>query len=442
MKIFKSLFYFFLVAVFLIKVPPFYYLPIHNRIYSSHTLAKIIIGFIFLILFLINYQGIVNLINKKRNIFIILFFFISQSLSIISALDVILFWKSYHNLIFSLFIFLLSFLLVKLTRTRKTIKMLELFFIFNGLVLVFLELVLLIIPKPTLNFFSRFIQKEILDAYIVNFNRGRTSLESNVELFLPIFLSSALFYKNQNPNKSIFFFLISLMIFFLSIISNFRTRVVVSFFSILMVLIIFYFKKIKENSRFELRSYAFNLLVIILIFFIIGRLTLNLSTNLFSFNVVDRLIFENETRDSSSTNYRIISIDKSLEIFRTFPLIGIGLGNFIYFNSSSTGIKYSLIASESEKRYYERVFESPHNIFAQILAETGIMGIFSFLLLIFYFIVKDYRLFFHSKRKYIYGYIIASWEVFIFALFNPASTIFVIGWFWFLRGIIENLDKH
>lgn len=423
--------YLFLGSLFLIKIPPFYYLPIANKLFSSHTFAKLIIGFIFLKLFMKK----TFLIKNKKTFLLIILFFISQSLSIINTLDIILFWKNYHNIISSLLIFLLSFLLIK--PTRRTIEVLELFFTLSGIMIVFLELIFLITPTQTLNIFSHFIQQEVLNAYIVNFNRKRISLDLNIELFLPIFLSNELFYKNKIRTRSTFFFLISLMIFLLSIISNFRTRVTGSFFSILMMLTIFYFKRIKEDYKFEFRNYILNLIVIVLIFFITGNFALKLSKNMFRFNVIDRFLLEDRTNDRGGINYRIAAIEKSYEVFKAFPVTGIGLGNFIYFNSTPTGVKYSLVASKSEKNYYELVLYSPHNIFAQILSETGIMGIILFLILIVHFMVNDYRLLRHSERKYIYGYIIASWEIFIFMLFNPASTIFVNGWFWFLRGIIE-----
>ncbi len=433
--------YLFLASIFLIKITPFYYLPIANKLFSSHTLAKLIIGLIFFISLLVNRNQIKKSLSENKKIFLlIILFFISQSLSIINTIDIILFWKSYHNLITALLIFFIGFLFIK--PDRPVIRMLHIFLIFTGVIAVFLEVVFLIFPDQFLNFSSRFIQQEVLDAYLTNFFRGRISLDLNTELFLPVFLLNSLFYYNHKIyNKSIFFFLISLIIIFLSIISNFRTRVLCSLFSILMVLVVFFLKIIKKNYRLDFIKNIFNIIFIILIFLLTANSALKLSNNIFRFNVIDRVLMEDRYEDVGSVNFRAASIARSYEIFKAFPLTGIGLGNFIYFNSHLVGIKYSLVVSKSEKNYHELVLYSPHSIFAQTISETGLLGIVFFLVLIGYFIIKDFRLLRYSKTKYIYGYIIASWEIFIFTLFNPSSTIFIIGWFWFLRGIIEVLTR-
>lgn len=423
--------YLFLAAIFLIKIPPFYYFPIPNKMFSSHSLAKVIIGIVFFIFFLINRNKMQSVINKKKLVFLlILFYLISQTISIINAFDIILFWKSYHNLFIILFVFFLSFLINSFF--KQTTKLLEYFFIFTGITVIFLELFFLLFPTYSLSFFSYFIQQEVLDAYLTNFYRGRFSLDLNIELFLPIFLVAALFSENKKNYKSILFFVISLIIVFLSITSNVRTRVIGAFFSIFMVLI-FYFKRVKFKKG------ILNLVIFVLIFFTIGNLAIRLSNNVFRFNIIDRFLLEERNEDIGSVNYRVASLIKSYEIFRAFPITGIGLGNFVYFNSQATGLKYSLTINKSEKNYHELVLYSPHNIFAQILSETGILGIISFSILIIYFLIKDIRLLDSLKgnNKYTYSYIISSWEILIYALFNPASTIFTIGWFWFLRGIIE-----
>jgi len=438
-KINNWLIFGFFVEIFIIKLPSFYYLLIPSKLYTSHSLSKIIIGLIFIVYFFINYKIIKSFIKEKKTVFILfLLFFLSQSLSIIKTIDIFLFWKIYHNLIISAFIFFLSFFIAKFNKVN-----LKSFLIFTGLIVIFLELFFLISPNFFLNFFSNIIQKEILDAYITNISRSRFSLDLNVELFLPIFLGYAFYYKDKNNFKNFFiFFALSLTILFLSIFSNFRTRIICSFFSIIVFFLI-YFKNYSKEYTLRPTRVLFNFFSFILIFFIITKLTIEFSNYKFGFNVIDRLLLNKEIESAGSINYRINSILTSFEILKSYPLTGIGLGNFIYFNPQGSKLNYSLVINKSEKDYYNLVLYSPHNILAQTMSESGLIGFISFIILIGYLIIKDTIFLFHSfnkKNNIIFlSLIVASWEIFLYAFFNPASSIFIIGWFWFLRGFLLNL---
>lgn len=414
----KLLFYVFLFLIFLIKTPPFYYIPgVNNTLFSSHSFAKIIIILIFVFLLFFFREKIKN-VSKNKATNLLIFFLIFQSLSFISSKDDLLFWKSYHNIIVAIIIFITTLFFL---RERQNKKVLNDFIIFTGFFLIVLELIFFLSPKKFIFYFQNIFQKEVFDAYLTNIYRGRRSLDLNLELFLPIFLVE-IFTNKQNFLLIVF----SIILIFLSFISNFRTRALMIFFGLLTFILIAKISKIKK-------------IIFLIIFGMIVIFSLKISNLLYSFNIIDRFLeLENVTIEPNSANFRINNIQKSIDFFLSSPLFGVGLGNYGLINENKEKYSFSIL-EKSIKNYYLDMRYSPHNILFHILSETGIFGLISFLAIIVNFFIEDY--FYLKKRQinYCFGYILSYWSIFIFLLLNPSHTIFNIGWFWFIRGVIESL---
>lgn len=267
---------FFLTSLFLIKILPFYYLPGINKLFSSHTLAKMLLIIIFSLFYLFHYKKIKILVKKNKKIFIpLLIFFFSQTISVIKSIDIILFWKSYHNLIISIIIFLIAFFTVQINKNNQ--KIIDAFIISSGIIITLLELFFFLFPHSFIQLFSPFIQKEVLISIQTNILRSRYTLELDPELFLPFFLIN--FYTSK---KNFFFFLFSIIVIFLSNVSNFRSRVIMSLFAVFFSFSIF-FKKISFDKKiFSLFAFFLSILI-----------ATRVSNFLFQFNIIDRFFLNN-----------------------------------------------------------------------------------------------------------------------------------------------------
>lgn len=151
--------------------------------------------------------------------------------------------------------------------------------------------------------------------------------------------------------KERFFYIFSLILFFIHLILTFtRASYLGFFFSTLLFFILF--KKFK--FPYKITSFV--------IFFI-------LISNLFSYSEPG---FEKGTIFS-----RIFIWEKTLKIVKENPITGVGLGNF--------KTNFLLYAEDRPKQIplIKEVLEDVHNDFLEILVETGIIGFFIFIFLLF-----------------------------------------------------------
>jgi len=433
----NALFYYYIVVMALLKIPPFYYYPISNRLFSSHTLVKELLIILLLLTLLTKHKLISFVLNKKKLVLIILlFFFFTQSISIINAKDLVLFGQYYHNLILFIVVFFLSLIHFSEKQNKRLSIIINLILIL-GVVLILGELLIFYSFNYLEPLIKSIFQNEYLDALLVNIARGRNTLISNNELFIPFFLSCWLL--NQ---RSIFrlrttkllcqFF--TLILFFQSFFSSNRTRFVVALFIMIAYsTIIKYWRRTKKNYKKFKPGYY---LIIIFLVFVAANSTRYIFNTV---NIVERvsLSLNKDSSDFQSSTYRIEAVDNSISVLKSSPVIGVGLGNYVFYSNSKTDLYgSSLIATPSQKNFMNKIKYSPHNIFSQTIAETGIIGLLGFSLLIAYFLIGDINLI-KNRRINLLAFIISSWVVFIPFLFNPHHTLFVSGWFWFFRGIIE-----
>lgn len=418
----EFLFVIFLSALVFIKLPPFYFIPIPSSFFVTHTLAKALIFLIFSFINIFDFSRVKEVFSKKLTLIkLVIIYFISQSVSIIKADDVLLFLKSYQNIISGILILILGFYFLQIN--MKRILKINLMIYRLGIFFVLLELVFVFFNHFFIDLTKNFLQNEVLSAYITDFERGRSSIGLNLETLIPFFFIST--------NKMSMLFMLGIS--FLSILSNFRIRVITLLFSVLLS-IVFFVKNLTKILNWEKLTFITIVVISALLF----------SNNLFSFNIYDRLSLKDKQEDVSTIEFRINSALRSLDLFVSSPITGIGLGNYSYSNKNLIRFNYSFNnQSKYSQDYAELVRNSPHNVFFHTLAETGIFGLISYLLLILYFIKGDWSMI--SKRinnpsiQFGKACMIGSWSIFIFMLFNPSHTIFVTGWFWALRGFREAL---
>lgn len=425
------LIFLFLFSIFLIKIYPLYFLPVQNPLFSSHTLSKLLIVSVFLILFVKKRIKIQNTIQANKFLFLIIFLFILfQTLSILPASDVGMFLKTYHNTVVSLIIFF-SVLFLFQGNGKRALNKLTLFVIFTGFISVSIETFFRLFFPYLFPIFSLLVQKEIVNAYMVNISQGKYSLAIGNEIFIPFFMMFVFLIKRWNFKRLIIFaFLLATA--FWAVLSNFRIRLLLLLLTFLISTAVLFSKKIKF-FRLSIKN-IFMTFFFIVLSSIILILALYTSESLYSFNVFDRFFLEGRYLDLGPVNTRMEQIYKSIQIFESHPLLGVGLGNYPYYAEIKL---LNNPARPYEKDFVELSLSRPHNIFFQLLAETGILGFIPFVVLLLYFLKRDLQRLKAPLKNQIWPYIISSWSVVVYALFNPADTLFITGWFWFLRGIIE-----
>lgn len=422
-----------LLSIFILKLYSFYPLPVNSVFFASHTIAKAIICFVALI-FIIKKRNNIHSIFKKNKIFFLLltFYLFGQSLSVITTQDLYLFLKFYHNIIISVLIISLACFLYP--KGQNNTRSLNKFGIVIGVILTAFELFYIFFPDISLQIINTYIQKEFTDAILSNIQRSKSLLALGPEMFLPFFITP-LFDTKTKPKIKFMLATFLLLMFYLSVLSNFRTRILsYAFASILTLLVLIKWKKFTpsiKNWRKLLIPIVFTLLLIT-----IFQLAINTSDSLYSLNIINRLTVQDKYQDLGPIETRINQYFNSIYIFTSSPLIGVGLGNYLnYVNYSHTK---SLSINANDEAFSFMSAGRPHNIFIQTLVETGIIGTISLITILLYFLKKDFLIINREqKENYIKGYIISSWAVIFYGLFNPADTVYVMGWFWFSRGIIE-----
>lgn len=150
------------------------------------------------------------------------------------------------------------------------------------------------------------------------------------------------------------------------------------------------------------------------------------------------------TSDSNVTRLRLWQT--GLKMAHENPILGVGLGNSIYRYD-----EYIKRFPQLDTVYHYTMYPL-HNSYIKVLAETGVIGLAAFLLIIGYMVIKTYKIYKASTdpmcRGLALGYFITL-PGYLFmnivdnCLFDPQTAVF----FWLIFGLIvasgriENTDK-
>lgn len=215
----------------------------------------------------------------------------------------------------------------------------------------------------------------------LEFERGRLLHWGSIILTFPFYWVSILLLKPINSFKKYAYILLGTsMVLLAFIMSNFRWTVMVFLIiSILFAKVLYYFNFLSKKS----------IVRIILLSLIVTFVGLYLAKSLLGYNLVERFLLVNKVRDIDDTLGRTMLFNQALNVFFSSPLIGVGTGNY-----------YSLVSPFQHLSYFS-IFDqfklllvpvASHNELLTILAETGVMGFLSWLL-IMYVAVKKMILF-------------------------------------------------
>jgi len=99
-------------------------------------------------------------------------------------------------------------------------------------------------------------------------------------------------------------------------------------------------------------------------------------------------------------------------------------------------VKQHVSLFEQTRKEFELAAYDPHGIFFKIFAETGFLGLFSFLLILGYFLKNDIKIL-SSKEEIPKIFVVSFWTLFLYALVNPSYTTKYQVLFWLLRILVE-----
>lgn len=359
---------------------------------------------------------------------LIFFYFISLSISSINTLNILDYLASYKNYIFSILLFFSFYYLcnskIKLIIFTRWLLISSFFWILLHLVLYF--------DVISIAFITLFFHEKYINLYVVHAYNKKFFFETHYISFLPIWLA----YLTRRPNRinKILFLSSLLSIAFLSYVSNFR----ITFLVLIVTLLLFFFlllPQLKKEGVFTVNN---------LITGLIGLIVTLLIANAYSLAKVDdttinRLITPNIEASSTITT-RLDLVKEAFTIGRSYFISGVGLGNYAYYLPGS--ITQNILGTERDlKIFREMTLSDPHNIFLKTFAETGLLGSFSFILLLGYFLFQDIS----SWKKngiFIKCYITVFWSHFVYSIFNPSFSLTYLSFFWTIRGILAGLNRY
>jgi|YNPMSStandDraft_1061717.scaffolds.fasta_scaffold07686_4 hypothetical protein len=405
-KIDNFFFNLFLLSVLFFKIPNFYILPfLKISFLTSQALSRIILLFIFFKIYFFK-RKIFDELKNKTIFWLMVFFFVIQSISIIPAINIPNFWARYKDIIIGLASFFVFYFYKK---EYKKIINVFLSSVFINAIYQFL----LIYSGNIKELLSTIVYQKHFDLVLAKLeSQGRLYIDSYDEILIPF-----LFLEN-NSNWLIKLFLL-ILIFFFSYSSNIRSRVLMVFISFFLSL--FFIKKIKFEKIFA----------VFFAFLIIGFLASQFSFYFFKESFIDRIFFPEESTDIKPIDFRKNQFFKSLDIGK-ISLLGAGLGNYYDNLNTNEKIGKSLLSwfnllNQGSKEYV-------HNIFGLIISESGYLSFFVFLLILLFFIKNDFKILFNNDYKK--AIIISFWSLFSYGLFNPIIPGSYQFLFWGLRGLL------
>jgi O-antigen ligase len=186
-----------------------------------------------------------------------------------------------------------------------------------------------------------------------------------------------------------------------------------------------------------IKNFKKYLAVFILFFLLIFYSIYRIQNINFGFSSIDRFLLEDYQEDAYTVTSRIDRWFQSVDIGVSHILSGVGLGNYSLYISNKE--KQGIFLNVSSKKEFISASQDPHNIFFSTFAETGAVGLISFLVMLLYFFKKDIRILLLENHKFTKSLIIAFWTLFLYGIFNPTSMIKYQVDFFLMRFLIEFL---
>lgn len=312
----------------------------HNNYYSKKDLFFFVFFFVFIIIsfFLLNEYFLK--INQYLKQFLYIKFFI-----LLLYLNFTFLEKKYFELDFRI-IFYLIFLLMLDTYSQRFLN----FEIFNNP--IFYERASGPYRQLVIGTIILFVGFHGFLNILLNFSNKKNYLNLILFNFIFIFYFYGIFITGDRMNFILALFSIFLMFLFLK-----NIRIKIFFSSILLLMLVFF--TILFNKSLN-KKYS-NLVKLI-----------NISKVVQAENEVELKSSNNKTK---LKNYHLVLWINSFELFKTRPLLGWGLGSYRYVCSKNDHLDYYIKEG--------RCNTHPHNIYAEMFVELGLIGFILFILFLY-----------------------------------------------------------
>lgn len=416
----RTIFVMFLFSLFLFRIPPFYIASSSSFVFLTYNIGRILTLLVATHLIFTKRNNISHAINNNKFVFILLFlFFLSQSIPIINAINIVEYLKKYKDLIFFILIFINSYLL----SDRKTI-------ILSIYVLLIASLISLGFQMVEYHFTHVFeslktcVEQNYYRFFEFQKKRGRFFGETLDEVVIPL-----IFFIYRKGWVSIFYYSLFILITYTTFISNWRTKTIIFILVTIFSYVYTHSKKLVVVPSFPLLS----MFVLITVILAVNTSTINTGTS-----VTQRFLFT-DSEDVYTTTERLKYWNIAREIGISNLIFGVGIGNYYdYLNNKEQMVNIGKDGFFSERKFI--VIDDPHNIFFSTFASTGIVGLFFISSLFFYFLLSDFR---YLKRNggdsLVYFLCVSSWALFFFSFFNPFFYWQFLYFLAILRGFLEKI---
>lgn len=421
-----------IITIFLVRLPPVYILPLKSPLLTSHSLARYLILTMFSLLILRLFILKEKLQLDRKLAALVLFFFATQSLSLINAANLSAFLLDYKNIVFSLALFFITIATIQAQKTQTIVAVLLIATLLN----VIYEAIVYFYPETIYSFFRHIFYDKYWQFFELQFRRQRLFSDTFDEATVPFLLYFLIFQRSRRL-KSFALTILGGVAFF-ALVSNWRIKLAMLLFATVATTLMLT-KSFLSSARIAIFSTLALLLVLILTLFTQSKS-----------NALTRLVSPTKN-DLATLVGRLELWDDAATMAFYSPLTGVGLANFSAYLKPAYQLPSfgpQLPSSPAKPiSYYKTIrhIDNPHNIFFSSLAETGFLGLVSLLLLIGYFIKSDLAILraittrqsFEGRRALLPGAaIISFWTLFLFALLNPPTQFAYLFYFWLLRGII------
>lgn len=298
---------------------------------------------------------IFNLKNQKKTFLLIFFFFLTLLVNLVFSNNIILSYPRVLKIFFVIF-FVCSFGFMLNTAKEEKIKI-----IYKIWTLVFLLITLDLLKE----FFSGTNIIGLTSVYPGSRLGSFTGKESVIGNYYLGFCLIALSYaKNYSKIKNL-----SLLLGILFIMMSFLIGERANFIRTIIVIILYQFFLHETKIRYKILS------IILLIISFLTILNFNPEYKKRYYNQIGLVFQKGVTKYLKETNYGAHR-NVAKEIFKDNPIFGVGIKNF---RVESANPKYDNL---DHKQNYLRVSTHPHELYHELISETGLFGLLSFLIFI------------------------------------------------------------
>ncbi|MCD6386240.1 O-antigen ligase family protein [Candidatus Sumerlaeota bacterium] len=156
-----------------------------------------------------------------------------------------------------------------------------------------------------------------------------------------------------------------------------------------------------------------------------------------TFRQISTIVYEQQ----ESNRYRLLTWQSTLKMVKDYPLLGVGIGNFRF---NFPRYKSSELWQMQDPWGKIRQIRT-HNDYLNILAETGIFGFLSFVILVLFVLVNAFKSLSRNSKSPFFILQIAgitaiiatlTQSIFDFNLYNPHSALF----FWIAMALVARLS--